>query len=130
MENVFFKPWVGSTYQLGGIFGKKIMVLGESHYCKYDCSDCGSENQKPNCASFTQSRIDDYLYHYEDCDDWKKTYCKFERALVNEYTNHEQSLNIWNSLLFFNYVQIAMSESRVSPTSDQFETGEKAFLRC
>lgn len=128
MENVFFQPWVGSNFPSGGIFGKKIMVLGESHYCKHDCSDCGSENQKPKCASFTQERLYEYLYHYEDCDGWKKTYCKFERALANTYTNHDQSVEIWNSLLFYNYVQIAMSESRVSPTTEQYTAGQKAFF--
>lgn len=27
-----FQPFVGKNYANGGIFGKRIMVLGESHY--------------------------------------------------------------------------------------------------
>ena len=38
---VFFHPWVGSDYFSGGIFGKRIMVLGESHYCAEACEKCG-----------------------------------------------------------------------------------------
>jgi len=30
MKSVFFKPWVGKVYDSGGIFGKRILVLGES----------------------------------------------------------------------------------------------------
>ena len=29
-------------YARGGIFGKRIMILGESHYCDECCSDCGN----------------------------------------------------------------------------------------
>ena len=32
-SNIFFQPFVGKNYANGGIFGKQIMILGESHYC-------------------------------------------------------------------------------------------------
>ena len=34
-DNIFFQPFVGKDYANGGIFGKRIMILGESHYCDY-----------------------------------------------------------------------------------------------
>ena len=40
MGNIFFQPFVGKDYAKGGIFGKRIMILGESHYCE-GCLDCG-----------------------------------------------------------------------------------------
>ena len=40
-NNIFFQPFVGKDYADGGIFGKRIMVLGESHYCDDGCADCG-----------------------------------------------------------------------------------------
>ena len=33
MSKIIFKPYVGSRYSNGGIFGKKILVLIEIHYC-------------------------------------------------------------------------------------------------
>ena len=33
MINVNFLPFVGREYGKGGIFGKKILILGESHHC-------------------------------------------------------------------------------------------------
>jgi len=32
-SNIFFQPFVGKDYANGGIFGKRIMILGESYYC-------------------------------------------------------------------------------------------------
>ena len=32
-SNIFFQPFVGKDYANGGIFDKRIMILGESHYC-------------------------------------------------------------------------------------------------
>ena len=40
-DGLFFRPFVGSSYADGGLFGKRIMVLGESHYCDEGCADCG-----------------------------------------------------------------------------------------
>lgn len=37
-SNIFFQPFVGKDYANGGIFGKQIMILGESHYCDESCS--------------------------------------------------------------------------------------------
>ena len=32
MAKIHFTPWEGKNYRNGGRFGKKILVLGESHY--------------------------------------------------------------------------------------------------
>ena len=32
MEYVNFRPWIGKTYYTTGYEGKRILVLGESHY--------------------------------------------------------------------------------------------------
>ena len=45
MKHVFFKPWVGKDYSTGGIFKKKILVVGESHYCD-GCNYCGLKYAK------------------------------------------------------------------------------------
>ena len=51
--NVFFQPFVGKDYTTGGIFGKRIMVLGESHYCDEGCTDCGNVANHRECRTFT-----------------------------------------------------------------------------
>ena len=49
-SSLFFSPWVGNKYNQG-ISGKKILVLGASHYCNHkgDCCyffDCTNEHLK------------------------------------------------------------------------------------
>ena len=61
MSNVFFKPFVGSAYSSGGIFGKRVMILGESHYCEEGCADCGNARARLECCAFTNGVVSDYL---------------------------------------------------------------------
>lgn len=61
MRNIFFKPFVGSAYSSGGIFGKQVMILGESHYCEEGCEDCGNARVHPECCAFTNGVVSDYL---------------------------------------------------------------------
>lgn len=42
-------------------FGKRIMILGESHYCDESCADCGDCQLHRECMNFTQQVLDDYL---------------------------------------------------------------------
>lgn len=58
--DVFFQPWVGSQYSSGGIFGNRIMVLGDGHYCGEDCKECGVSHQH-ECNRFTTNVVKDYL---------------------------------------------------------------------
>ena len=52
--NSFFQPFVDKDYANGGIFGKRIMILGESHYCDESCTDCGDCQLHRECMGFTQ----------------------------------------------------------------------------
>lgn len=57
MENVNFKPWVGPKYS-EGLHGKKIMILGDSHYCKDELKEGGiisSDSSKISTIAFQTS---------------------------------------------------------------------------
>ena len=60
-NHIFFQPFVGKDYASGGMFGKRIMILGESHYCDEGCSNCGNCRLHGECTGFTQGVIKDYL---------------------------------------------------------------------
>lgn len=116
---VKFLPFVGDEYWNGISFdkdgnlvlgteenpGKKVLVLGESHYCDEDLSD-------EELSSFTRDVLDSYLNSEERCS-WKRTFLKFERALSNVDTNID-SKSIWNHLMFYNYLQCALHGSRMA----------------
>ena len=94
-SNIFFQPFVGKDYANGGIFGKRIMILGESHYCDESCTDCGDCQLHRECLNFTQQVLDDYLNDNKERQNWMRTFLKFERSLVGEETDQTMRLKIF-----------------------------------
>lgn len=123
---------MGSDYDhTGGIFGKKILVLGEIHICdSEDCdrNKCGKAEKRRECGNFTSNVTIDTLLNGETAK-WTGSFRKFERSLVGHYTDVEDSKRIWNSVAFYNYIQRAMPayEGRIAPTPENFAVSEKAF---
>lgn len=127
MSQYFFRPWVGRDYSSGGIFGKRIMVLGDSHYCDEECSACGMDFNC-ECNAFTTKTILKYLDSSASREGWMSTYLKFERSLVNHETSPDESLKIWNSLLFYNFLQVAMQTPRQAGTPRQYQDATSPFF--
>ena len=121
---VKFLPFVGENYELGISFdekgnlvlgektklGKKVLVLGEGHYCDEGLSD-------EELSSFTREVLDCYL-NSEERYSWMRTFVKFERALSNTVTNIEDSKSIWNHLIFYNYLQLPLRGARMAGDSE------------
>lgn len=127
MESLFFKPWIGSLYDKGGIFKKRILVVGEAHVCGADCPNCGPGKGASDCEDLTTTGVvTQYLANHSG--EWSRTFRKLERALYGQETDNSESEQIWNSISFYNYVQRAMSASRMSPTREDFDNGEKYFF--
>ena len=130
---VKFLPFVGDEYWNGISFdkdgnlvlgteenpGKKVLVLGESHYCDEDLSD-------EELSSFTRDVLDSYLNSEERCS-WKRTFLKFERALSNADTNIN-SKSIWNHLMFYNYLQRPLRGTRMAGDSEDYKEAETPFF--
>lgn len=112
MKNVVFDPWVGKTYENGGCFCKKILLLGESHYGQ----NMGSSMTK------------DIIYDQTYSNYTRSIYTNFERALKGEETNPDDREKIWNSVAFYNYVQTCISKTRKSPSEEEFSDSEEAFF--
>lgn len=74
--------------------------------------------------------MDDYLTarRNEDTTLWMRTFLKFERALANHVTEPEYSKKIWNSLMFYNYIQRFMVGPRMAPTSEDYKSAREKFL--
>ena len=123
MKNVRFEPWVGNKYATSGFMGKKILVIGESFYC----------SEEDAVATLTKKVVEDYLAirngEFRDNNGgWTNTYLKFERSLVGKETNPEDSQEIWNSIAFYNYLQVPMSGARESGDTIDYKNAEKAFF--
>lgn len=119
MKHVFFEPWVGEAYDKGGIFKKRIMVLGESHYIEEELND--------DYRTFTRDVVESYL-RFDDTERWRATFLKFERSLIGEETEPEDSQRIWQSLLFYNYLQVAMEGPREAGSSADYDAAVAPFF--
>ena len=123
MKHVIFKPWEGKNYQTGGIFKKKILVIGESFYC----------SEEDAVDTLTDKVVTDYLAIRDgesrnNNGGWTNTYLKFERSLTGEETPPEDSHIIWNSIAFYNYLQVPMSGARESGSTIDYKNAENAFF--
>ena len=115
---VKFLPWVGNNYAKG-INQQRILVLGESHYCAHP-SEAVPE--------ITNKVISDLLDPNSEHEGYKNTYTKFERALAGDVLDNRGKQELWNRLIFYNYVQVPMVGARVSPTKADFSNSESSFF--
>lgn len=128
MSNVF-SPRIGKGYARGGIFGKKILALGESHYCGSGCADCGECGKHPECSDFTTKVVNWCLDSSVEREGWMNTYLKFERSLVGKETTSLESRKIWDSIAFYNFLQVAMGGAREAGTDQQYRAAAEPFMQ-
>ena len=118
MKYVNFLPWVGERYHAGWN-GKRVMVLGESHYCA---------SPQEAVPQITNQIIADLMDADSEHEGYKNTYTKFANALAGKSLSFDERKQLWHSVLFYNYVQRPLSGARVSPTAQEFAQSEAAFF--
>ncbi len=129
MGKVRFLPWIGKDYHNGGIFGKRILVLGESHHCGGCLRDICENDFDSECRDFTSNVVKDYLDKNHKYAQWMNTYTKFERSLFGDWTNDDNREQIWNSISFYNYLQYALDESRKAGESDAYQKAVEPYYQ-
>ena len=129
MSAINFQPWVGKDYQQGGIFGKKILVLGESHYCEDELKEngrcypsCERAKMLARCHSQTIDVIEELLNDYKGLS-YQKTFVCFERAVMGKELSLSERAQFWNSVVFYNYMQYAQS-GPVRPLEQKNDSSE------
>ena len=126
MKNVNFRPWVGKDYFSKGYKGKRILVLGESHYCNEQMEGgrcypiCSKEKMREDCFSQTEDVISDFVFYYSG-NRYEQTFLCFERAVAGKELTQEEREEFWQSIVFYNYLQFCQEGPR-TPIKD--ETGE------
>lgn len=121
-KGVFFLPWVGKHY-VKGFKGRRLLILGESHYPWED------ENRKmsdPLYPELTRDCVRDAVERTMNMNFWK--------FIEQAHTNVERS-NLpvrgdcfWNSIAFYNFVQVAVGTGpRQAPSRENFVSAHSAF---
>jgi hypothetical protein len=111
-SSVRFQPWQGKGYR-DGIAGKRILVLGESHYHSCDtpgdsCNGLSPEDQDARHLRLTMSEVKYWK------DNPHSTPLSTAVPKLFEMTKSE----FWERVAFYNYVQTFSSAARVRPSSE------------
>lgn len=120
MENVQFLPYIGKHYEKG-FCGKKLLVLGESHY----------DDDEHSHSEFTRDVVKDFLAYQigeKAHSDWMNTHTKFVKAFFYGNSDNVNIVDFYEHIAFYNYVQTFVADTRQAPTKEQFEQSEKAFF--
>lgn len=133
MSEINYRPWVGNNALMQGYKGKRVLVLGESHYCKENLKQgekchplCKKENFQSDCFSFTEDVMHDVVYNYSG-KKYEQTFLCFERAVTGKELTQEEREEFWESVIFYNYMQYAQEGPGVAPKTEHWEKSENAF---
>jgi hypothetical protein len=134
MDDVFFRPWIGENYKANGFnFNGKhihILVLGESipcggcgdNECWFDKEDMEGKAEWEECRNKIINTVKDFLANPSG------TYRRFTNIFMGHKCTPEETQMFWDSIVFYEYVQVALEKRGISPKQDQWETGEKPFF--
>lgn len=122
--NVYFKPWIGPAYHR---MSTKMLIVGDSHYCE-ESDECDSQGNCKNCSLITRKAVEAYMKYRrtgkkEDWAAWMtRTYFRFDKLFYGkENVSSEESLRLWNSISFYNFLQTAHSPT---PSNQSYKTSE------
>ena len=132
MSYINFKPWVGKKYEEGLFNGKKILVLGESHYCINERGEggrCGQSCSKKLMDDICENQTVSVIGEIRDQDWRSRTFSNFERSVFGKVPNKEERELLWDSVIFYNYLQYAQSGPTrpLEQSKEALEESELAF---
>lgn len=120
MKTPSFLPWIGENYKKEGFAGRRILVLGESHYC------ANAEDANEGITIEVIRAVIDKAAEFEP---YMNTFTKFAKALLGRAElTHEDKVLLWNSIAFYNYIQVPMPATRVAPSREDFAASSEPFF--
>lgn len=132
MSHINFRPWVGKNYLSQGYKGKRIFILGESHYCNELCEGgkcyplCKREKMKEDCFSQTEDVLETFVYSYSG-ESYEQTFLCFERAILGKKATQEEREELWDGVVFYNYLQFDQADPRKPIMPEYWAESELAF---
>lgn len=125
-QGVFFLPWIGERYEQG-FKGKRLLVLGESHY-QYESLEENRRVEDPlDDPQLTRACVAGVIMR----EDWVGNFWKFvEQALLN-VERCEMAVTgeaLWQSIAFYNFVQSSAGMGpRERPSEEAFDASRAPF---
>lgn len=133
MSRRLFRPYIGKNYAVG-LNGKRILVVGASHYCnKTNCPDfyeCTDETSKDS------SKFNDNCWYNknfgsggklsentnDEIDNGQPVYYAFA-DFMSQYIKVDKSYDVWENLAFTNYIQFMLPHYQ----TEEYDVSESDF---
>lgn len=113
-----FEPYIGSRYKAAPL---KVLVLGESHYL------AEADKNNKNVTKEVLQRYLAYKNGQQAEESWMNTFTKFSNVFANKKLSNQETLSLWETLAFYNYVQVPMKGPGDRPSSLDFSESHEAF---
>ena len=136
MQHVNFYPWRGARYDTG-INNKRILILGESHYCEDSDKSQKSRHRCPKefdnyCMSCYMDRechektIDTIVEHLSS--ENYRTHKTFESLVNGHSLSEKERFEFWHHLAFYEYIQYAQPKPKMPLKQGDPTQNRNAFL--
>jgi hypothetical protein len=112
-----FDPWVGSRYTTDGIGGRRLLILGESHYGGDGC----------HYSAFTTEVIRDMALVQGHL----PFFSRVARLILGGrggFSPPERE-EFWHRVAFYNFIQTALEQQGDRPTCEMWQAGREPFLQ-
>jgi len=116
-EKVHFMPWIGTNYYQNGLFERKILLLGESHYSTVFHNKPKTETSLYTRHIMQKFAIDETARYYTVT---RKLIVGAANACHNQRKlNNISKYDFWHSVAFYNFVQEFVGKKARQRPSDQ-----------
>lgn len=116
-DQIFFRPWIGKRYDTGGLFRRRVLFLGESHYLWNEA------------ASATPSLTRDCIEEQYRGDASHAFWTRIVIAGLGRKPSLEEKQRFWDSVAFYNFIQTPVGYGpRVRPAPAMWTDAQPPFL--
>lgn len=113
---ITFLPWVGVDYHTKGLRGRRVLVVGESHY-----GEPGTEEEK-----VTQEVVERYALRHPMTFFTRTTKILLGLDAIDGLAQSQRD-DLWRRIAFCNFVQSYLPGPRCRPTREQWSEGRAPF---
>lgn len=110
-----FDPWIGARYASEGINGKRLLILGESHYGGEGCEYSRFTSEVIRDMALEKGRL--------------AFFSRVQRLVVGGrggFSDLERA-DFWQRVAFYNFVQSALENPRDRPTYAMWQAAREPF---
>jgi hypothetical protein len=126
-QHIYFAPWRGAEYDKGGLLGRKVLIVGESHYDEWDEDDGRGMVKHELSRSFTQECVQEIVDGEKGARYWNTV----RNRLGGAAHEVQPSSTFWNKVAFYNLIQSPVEGGpRRRPTYQQWIAAAPALIEA